>query len=190
MVSANLFGIWRPANNPPYAINLTQFNPSLGTLNRVTLSLSRTVDASVFYQASSPLTTFRYYLANQSRWVISDNTLGDFSFIFTNYPDVTAVNDANRHTVLKSQTDNSPSNLFTSGFNPFIGTGTFATELYEASAFGSSFGNGSWGSTLHVTAAVTVRYDYTPVLLPSSVLLLGSGLLGLGLLRGRKLFKA
>ena len=34
-------GYGDPVNNPAYAINLTQFNPSLGTLNKVTLSLSR-----------------------------------------------------------------------------------------------------------------------------------------------------
>jgi hypothetical protein len=183
-------GYGDPVDNPSYPLNLTQFNPALGTLNKVTLSLSRTVDASVFCQASNPPTTFRYYLANQASWVMSGATLRDFTFVLTNYPDTTVVNDSNLHTVPKVQIDSLPGNQFTSGLTPFIGIGTFATELYEAAAAGSSFGNGSWGSTLHVTTEVTVNYDYAPVPLPPGVLLLGSGLLGLGLLRGRKLFRA
>lgn len=184
-------GYGDPADNPAYAINLTQFKPSLGTLNKVTLSLSRAVDASASYQKTgSSSSTYQYYLANQARWVMSGNTLGDFTFAFTNYPDATAVNDTNKHTGFKSQTANSPINQFSNGFNPFIGNGTFATELYEATAVGAVFGNGSFGSTFQVTADVTVSYDYTPVPLTPPVLLLGTGLLGLALLKGRKLFKA
>lgn len=183
-------GYGDPADNPPYSINLSQFNPSLGSLSRVTLSLSRTVDAAVFCQASSSPTTFRYYLANQAAWVMSGITLGEFTYTLTNYPAVTAISDQNYHTMPQNQTDNSPIHQFTSDFAPFIGTGTFATELFEAAAFGGIFGNGRFGSSFQVTAEATVTYDYTHVPLPPTVLLLGSGLLGLGLLRGRKLFKS
>jgi hypothetical protein len=198
---------WSQANsytNWTQSFALQQFNPGLGTLNSVTVTLNGTLDQTLRYENKDGAGRYvKYFFSSDD----TDKTRCEYSLSFTggslgtiiyNAPSYTNIPTFDgtvdyagasgaTHEFLLNQSAN---NVYTDGaMSPFVGTGSVA---FDASATAwmlvkYSGGNMSLSPITLAGAGVTVAYDYTPIPgptpgpipEPTTIALLGLGALGL-----------
>lgn len=184
----------------PYTVTfpLDNFNPALGTLNSITLSLAYTTSGEIdVVNYAFPPATLSFMGATSSipLTLTGPGSLdvtttaglsigpGTVSPYILTYPLTYSVAGLSNAGTVYSYPSNfllfeTPPNSTQDTFTVSVGTGTFSGTGPAGLAFG---GNAEAGAT------ITIAYDYTPARVPeSSSLLLVSPLLGgLGLLRKR-----
>ena len=172
------------------ATPLSQFDPALGTLTSITFGITGTSTGSVTVTNSSGFDDF--YNVNIST---TSKMRTPLNVILTQV--VPVFNDpafavANMTTGTDSGISSplSNSSTITSGFAPYIGTGTVAFNVFGS---GSSTASGATPNTVTSTTSAkgndSIIYNYIPTPTgtpePATMGLLGSALVGLGLLKFR-----
>jgi len=161
---------------PP--LRISQFNPALGSLDSISLSLAATFSGAVTYRNSSGtpgLFDIQFYdqLLLPSVLINTQTTTIDVSGEV--FPDSSAIAQYTRQSTSDS--------LLSGNFQPYIGTGilniqgfsgaTFEAEDHDPNLSGPLLSGPSTDYTLNVD------YSYSPSVLPEpSFLLLTAGLLG------------
>lgn len=180
-------------------LNLPRFDPALGTLDRVTLTLSGQIVSSIFLESldAEPSTIH----ASNSMQATATTSLGAFSATATNpvtfnataYDGVTDFAGTSGHTfssILASGTG-TLSTIDPLKLALFIGLNNFATPIVF-SGTSSSDGSGNLIARFQTLGSgnLSVKYDYTaqaaPIPEPTTMALMGGGLIGLGMLARRK----
>ncbi len=192
-------------------LSFLQFDPSLGKLTEVDLSLTATADTSFTFLTSgnSGTASFRAYYVTLSLSVADS---GGFISNGSLISDVSLLPAANGHNINGSyfawsspittgvpvtagpySTTATGSASYTDAGLLALLTGTGTTSLFVSTETGTfiSFSVNSPGTMSEATYAglnASITYDYTPVPLPAASLLFAPGLLGLAAVRKR--FKA
>jgi len=166
-----------------------QFDPSLGTLNQVNLEVANSLTHYVTFASSGyGLVTISYVLNMGSEIKQGAASLLNMNKNYTGlWYTTTFPASYTEPSVTDSQNANYP--YLAADMAPFIGTGRLGFDVFTLKNIAFEFfPEGPSIGTLHSSylSSVTVTYDYTPVPLPPSALLLGSGLLGLGALGWRR----
>ncbi len=191
---------WSQANtstNWTQGFALQQFDPSLGTLNSVTVTLNAALDQTLGYENEDGANRMIQFYWSPAAG--GNKTGCDYSLSFTGGSLDTYINNAPKYTNIPqfdgvvdyagtsgySQEfllNQSANNVYTDGaMSPFVGTGSVA---FDASANGWLYtsytgGNMAVECITLAGAGVTVSYDYTPIPEPATMCLLGLGVLGL-----------
>ena len=175
------------------SLSFAQFDPSLGTLNWVSISITGTVlgtaraesmdsaptmlslDLSAIETLTTPLTSILASVAPDAH----------LSFAATAYDGTLDFGGTSGTTVSGLSASASANNVrFGSGsiYDEFVGTGNIQLSLNaRGSSFGSGAGNLLTQFTTQASAVVTVTYDYAaPVPEPASVSLCAAGLCLIG----------
>lgn len=186
---------WSQANtytNWTQGFALQQFDPSLGTLNSVTVTLNAALDQTLRYENMDGAGKYIQYFfdsdpEDETRCIYSlsftGGSLGTTIFNTPSYTNIPAYDSTldyggasgGTHEFLLNQSAN---NVYTDGaMSPFVGTGSMA---FDASATGwmivkDSGGNWNLSPITLAGAGVTVAYDYTPIPEPTTMCLLGLG---------------
>lgn len=187
---------WLQANtqtNWTQGFALQQFDPSLGTLNSVTVTLNAALDQTLGYENKDGAgKTVQFYWSPAAG---GNKTGCDYSLSFTGGSLDTYINNAPQYTNIPAYDgtldyagtsgysqefllNQSANNVYTDGaMSPFEGTGSMA---FDASANGwlyTSYGGGNMSIECITLAGagVTVAYDYTPIPEPATMCLLGLG---------------
>lgn len=185
------------------AINVAQFDPTLGTLTSATFDLSanmttqaKTTTGGDFYLGWDKMT---YTLSLGGNGLSISSSLPATRILGTGTPGTTfnpltnMLYVSTTNPVTYSGPTLNPSNTFveSTSLSPFIGTGTLSFLLNAVSddTLGVSDLSGAFGVTSNVLGTVKVSYTYLPaaVPIPPASWLFGSGLLGLvGMARRKK----
>jgi hypothetical protein len=185
-------------------LDFTQFNPLLGTLTQVELSLSSGMDTTLTVTntgtkkaSGSAWTTLNLSVADGGGYITYVPTIGDFPSKHYGYSALAIGGSKTSDPFTNSV---SSDNFYSAALVLAEFTGTGSTSLLASTTAAVphwSVNNGaqvSVSTNTHASLDGTVTYTYTPapppVPIPGSVLLLGFGLVGLGLLRLRKRTKA
>jgi hypothetical protein len=175
---------------------LSQFDPSLGTLTGIHLTFTvywEDVQASVHNNAGSSGT---YRVAGALESDLSGSTIATQAFtalIFTSSPgwpfDGTPITLPGGATHFFSPGDGNSSTdpIITSPWADFIGLGTLLYDVTIQNAAVASFVGGDiqYTQTADARGVMTIAYDYTPYPEPATLAIAGFGLLALGFLRKR-----
>ncbi|MFW2542146.1 choice-of-anchor E domain-containing protein [Primorskyibacter sp. 2E107] len=186
------------------SVLLTQFDPLLGTLDSVSLSLTGSVDGDANAEsldgAPAVITlslsaTITASVAGFPGLSVDVNPLSSSIFNATSFDGTIDFGGTSGVSYSGLTASDSDTSVFTSGLSPFIGNGTFSLDL---SAVGASSGSGAGNLITQfftdAGATASVTYNYTPpiseVPLPAGAPLLIGALGGLALVRRRKAKKA
>ncbi len=190
-----------PNNTPGTVYSLSQFDPSLGTLTSVVLEVSGGISAGVTGENDSAVAGNLTASLTGNLQVAGPGGI-NLAVIFSDSEGPIPV-DATDGTPdsggdfvdfgILSDTG-ADSGFLSSGFTPFIGTGSFDVTVSNDGGFNIS---GVTDSSLGVagfesSGLVTVTYDYTPngpppevVPAPAALAFIGAGMLALGAVRRR-----
>jgi len=197
--SGSYNGLTDVTNKP---INVSQFNPSLGTLVSVSFQLDATMNTSAFatndgdFYAGWDKMQYQFSLMGDSGYssVGISASMGPGRIVGSGTPGSDFHDGANptmAHIVGQpSWTQTGPTLTDSQTFSEsplaaFIGTGNLSffltTVNQDTLAVGGLQTNGSpnpapFGNSTNILADVLVTYDYTPVPLPAAFLLVGTGL--------------
>jgi hypothetical protein len=180
---------------PLGSISLSQFNPSLGTLNSVTIALTSDFNYLTTLTNTQPSTgkpatgTFTIYQQLQIN-ALGQTMLDTGTADPNNYPTgytykTTLSNIAPGITGTDNATNVKPtSNTLTisgAALAAYIGSGNLGFNIYSTASEYESISGGNYRSsgTTKFDATATVTYNFTPVPIPAAVWLFGSGLLGI-----------
>ena len=178
-------------------VSLSQFDPALGTLTQVTLTLDANTSGGSITFDNEALVESAVTLGIGAEVT----AVGLAGMVATAVPlqtssgSVDADNDAaadfvgtDSFSVVGGSGNDSDSAVLTAGLAPYIGTGVFDVEIAAAveNFLGTDGGFGPISQSPGVTdGTVTVIFEFIPIPEPSTALLLGFGLAGLGVRRRR-----
>ncbi len=177
-------------------LSFNQFNPSLGTLNSVTLGLSGSSTMTVTFNAipgrygsiTDPGVTVIFNV-NTTNSLFSTPQI---SLSLTSTGSYTTSTQGGSLVFNLGTTSGPYSNTYTTSnvLAYFTGTGSAildaSTGTYWNGSYISNMANENTnGTTAGLTGQITYNYTPNPVPVPSAVLLLGPGLIGLALIRKR-----
>jgi hypothetical protein len=211
--SADLLTEGPLTTSTPIALTLTdfsgnlafaEFDPSLGTLDSVTFTLSSTLQTVLTVTNNSPSASTgnaRTELAvNLGLTNLSNSDLdyvsANFSYSLAPGGQLTSGTLAAASVPVRGFTDSNSTQIYTSVdvLNEFTGPGTLnlGVSTTTFTDLSNSGGNTAEGQTTSASITGTVSYTYTTPSAPSvpepaSMLLMGSAMLGLGLLRKRSI---
>jgi hypothetical protein len=179
-------------------IDVSQFNPSLGTLTSATFTLTGDFAGTYSFtnNSASPVTAYwgqmgdisiSYGSMTASASVSNPNIPIDewYNGIHSNNLNTAGTVAANGGTLTGPTITMNPSQQFTftapGDLSALIGSGTlpfnFVADQTSQTVMGG--GNGVQEIDTFVSGTITADYTYTPVPIPGSFLLFGAGLLGL-----------
>ena len=185
------------------SIALNQFDPSLGTLNSVTISFYADADStgSITNNSAGTVTVNQYDAFLRVRLLVPGVTtpanIGT-AYLLEVQPLLVSVTPGTTITsggsiVYGPVTDSSASSgptTYTTGLTPYIGTGTILFPLFTNTRTMTDLtgGNLDITQTTLARAQATITYDYTSSETPepATTVLLGSALVGISVLRFRK----
>jgi hypothetical protein len=178
---------WIPTNEG--SLVLSQFNSNLGTLNKVTLTVSDSIGYGPISMANtnSTLRNFKLLL-NQTLSIVDGTTtlLFDTNSVPLTSWSLPANSSLTVAAFSKSGNPNS-ADITGSALSRFIGQGNVGFDVIASQYSEKTVPNQS--SMLFdnvITANAIITYDYTPTPIPAAAWLLGSGLLGLVGMRRKK----
>ncbi|TAE59805.1 MAG: PEP-CTERM sorting domain-containing protein [Nostocales cyanobacterium] len=178
-------------------LSIQKFNPSLGTLNSVTLDLTGDIKGSArFENRSSRSATVGVNLSSDINLTLGSDTLFNltpsnlYAYQVARYDGITDYAGASGRTINGLSASTSDTKNLVSNLQPFIGSGN-VDFLLSAIAQSNVIGSGNISSQINTLAKgdLTVTYDYSPIStkVPEPSTLLGFGLVaGFGLLSQNK----
>jgi hypothetical protein len=170
-----------PNSFPPLSYNgsiaLTQFDPSLGTLNSITIDLSSVFIYGTQFENKSPnsgSTVTKNITQQLTIGSLLDTGLVAYNKTWTVSPYDGTVDYAGTSgfTVNESSGAKNVSSTLTGvNMSPYIGTGSMLFDVYSNASFSGGFtgGNGSFINSQNFATTVKVTYDYTPAVDPVPV---------------------
>ena len=189
------------ADSPfPQTLNWNKFDPSLGTLTGVSLTINGTSSGSVFVQNTGfdnvNLNNFRNKVRLTFSGTISNpgaqssaNTLISTSPSIPASPAVyTLAGSSEQFDLAGNQALTSLSNDLTAFLSYFTGPGSFTTDIFQLPAIASSDGGFTVvdNSSLATGGVVSMVYTYSPVPEPSTYALAALGVGVAGFVRARR----
>ena len=182
------------ATNAPTTstVFFNKFNGQLGTLNSVTLDFVTSMVASgTFRNPANAPASRTFALSTGATALMSGNgffifeTLGASGTTLT-VPRQTTIN------IGPFTGSNSGSQTLTSGFNPFIGTGTTGLTFTSLSLFAALPANGQLNIIPQIGGTATLTYNYTAAVVAAvpevstwGMMIAGFGVMGVALRRRR-----
>jgi hypothetical protein len=178
-----------PSFTPTQTIGFAGFNPSLGTLNSVTITITDTINGSLdLTNGGTTSTSVTGSLLNTLKYVypsisVTSITLASTSFSATLAPKASSGFQPVSGSTTKSHT-------VTTGLSSFETSWAVTAGDLGQLTIGSGNSNGTATYTDTGAVKIVASYNYTttptPSPEPATLTVLGSGLAGLGLLRRRR----